>query len=436
MARKSEPLSRRAFLAASAAPPERPPNLLVILADQWRAQTLTAAGDTDLLAPNLHRLAGEGLHFRRAYASYPLCTPSRSSLITGRFPHASRTVRNSVQLPLEEPSLAAQLKSAGYATGYIGKWHLDGDARPGFVPPGPRRRGFDYWAAFNRGHSYTDSTYFRDTPEPIRPGGFEPDYQTSLAVDFIRANRARPFFLFLSWGPPHTPRTPPPRFARLYDPRRFHLRENVPADYAGQARRGHAGYYGLCSALDENVGRLLRTVDEEGIVQDTIVVFTSDHGDLLGSHGLEYKNEPFEESARVPFLLRFPRRLKGGATNDLLVSNVDFAPTLLSFCGAAIPAPVQGRDLSGLILSGRGERPESVYAEGKMGGEGEWRMIVRGLDKMVINRSMEVTHLFNLGQDPYEKENLAREPGERRKRDELLALLRAWAFRTGDRIGR
>ena len=256
--------SRREFLAAAAAKlAERPPNLLFVLADQWRAQALPAAGDTDLRAPNLHRLATEGVHFRRAYASYPLCTPARASFLTGRFPHAARTVRNSVRLPLGEPSIAAQLKAAGYATGYIGKWHLDGEERPGFVPPGERRRGFDYWAAFNRGHAYFDSTYFRDSPEPIRPGGFEPDYQTSLAIDFIRANRSRPFFLFLSWGPPHTPRTPPPAFARMYDPRQFRLRENVPAEYEETARRGLAGYYGLCSALDANLGRLLKALDEQ-----------------------------------------------------------------------------------------------------------------------------------------------------------------------------
>ncbi len=431
-------LDRRAFLrtaaAAAVAAPERRPNVLFILADQWRAQTLGAAGDPDLRAPNLDRLAREGLYFSRACASYPLCTPSRASLLTGRFPHACRTYQNNIQLPLDEVCIGGVLSKEGYATGYIGKWHLDGEAKPGFVPPGPRRRGFDYWAAFNRGHEYFDPVYFRDTGQPIRPGGFEPDYQTGLAADFIHRNRTGPFCLFLSWGPPHTPRKPPPKYARLYDPRQFRLRENVPELYEEKARAAYAGYYGLCSALDDNLGRLLKVLDEEAVADDTIVIFTADHGDMLGSHGLEFKNVPYEESARIPLLMRYPRKLRRGGTLDFLVSAVDYMPTLLSMCGAEAPRDVQGRDLAGLILDGAGERPESLYAEGRLRSSAEWRMIVRGADKMVVNSRLEVTHLYNLSQDPFEMTNLAGEAAATRKRDELKALLRTWILRTSDRL--
>lgn len=407
----------------------RPPNLLFILADQWRAQTLPSANDRDLVAPNLARLANEGVHFDRAYASYPLCSPSRASILTGRFPHACRIPRNNIQLPANEPSIAAQLRNAGYATGFIGKWHLDGEEKPGFVPPGPRRRGFDYWAAFNRGHDYFHSTYFRDDPKPIQPEGFEPDYQTALAQDFIRLNKQKPFYLFLSWGPPHTPRRPP---RDLYDPRQFRLRPNVPASYEAVARTGHAGYYSLCTALDTALGRLLKTLDEEQLSANTIVVFTSDHGDMLGSHGLEHKNLAFEESARVPLLIRYPGVLEPGSRSDLLLSNVDLMPTLLTMCGQNAPAEVQGHDVAELIRSGEGVRPESIFAEGHMGAESEWRMVVRGLDKLVINRAGEITHLFNLGEDPYEQSNLLASRARRRSQDELLALLRDWQRRTQD----
>lgn len=407
------------------------PNLLLILADQWRPQTLPAAGDPDLIAPNLKRLGEEGIHFRRAYASNPVCSPSRASLITGRFPHACRVPSNDLLLPLEEPSLAAQLKRSGYATGYIGKWHLDGAEKPGFVPPGPRRRGFDYWAAFNRGHAYYDSLYFRDSPEPLRGEGFEPEYQTGLAIDFVRKNRANRFFLCLSWGPPHTPRRPPAEFARMYDPRSFRLRANVPESYQPQARTGLAGYYGLCSALDRQLGRLLKALEEEQIASRTLVVFTSDHGDMVGSHGLEYKGVPYEESAGIPLLMRYPGRLATGLKSDLLVSNVDLAPTLLSFCGAAIPEQMQGRDLSGAILKQEAHRPESVFASGRMGGPEEWRMVVRGFDKLVVDRENQPTHLFNLAQDPFETNNLVAEPPHRRTRDEMQAHLRDWMRRIG-----
>ena len=434
MLRRREFLKSAGVLAASgmAAAPTRKPNLLFILADKWRAQTLTTSGDPDLHAPNLAQLAKQGVQFNRLYASYPLCSPSRAALLTGRFAHACGVPRNEVRLPLDQPSIAAQFKSVGYQTGYIGKWHLDGEERPGFVPPGPRRRGFDYWAAFNRGHRYFDSIYFRDAPEPIHKDGFEPDYQTDLAIDFLKRNKQNPFYLLLSWGPPHTPRTPPPRTAKLYDPRQFHLRPNVPANYEAAAREGHAGYYGLCSALDENVGRLLRALDELRLAADTIVVFTADHGDMLGSQGLEYKNVPFEESTRVPLLARNTKLLPPGASNDVLMSNVDLMPTLLGLCGVDAPEGVQGQDLSGLIANGHGRRPESVYSQGKRGSPEEWRMVVRGLDKLVADRELNVTHLYNLGSDPFEMDNLAQDSSQDLKRDELKALLKDWMRRTGD----
>ncbi len=412
----------------------RKPNLLFILADQWRPQTLPSSGDPDLEAPHLKRLAREGAHFSRVYATNPVCSPSRASVLTGRYPHACGMPRNNLLLPLEERTMAEALRQAGYATGYIGKWHLDGEDRPGFVPPGPRRRGFDYWAAFNRGHSYFSSTYYRDADTPIRAEGFEPDYQTDLAIRFIEENRSRPFYLFLSWGPPHTPRRPPPKYEKFYDPRRFHLRSNVPESYAGQARAGLAGYYGLCTALDENLGRILAAVDRAGLADDTLVAFTADHGDMVGSHGLEYKGVPFEESARIPLLMRYPRRVEAGRVDQTLVSNADYMPTLLAACGAAIPAGVQGRDLSRQLLDGAGGGPESVFSYGRLGTAGEWRMIVRGLDKLVVGRDMQPTHLYNLGHDPNEMNNLVSDTGRARSRDELRALLMDWMRRLGDRM--
>jgi arylsulfatase A-like enzyme len=429
-------LNRREFIGAAtqAAAVPRRPNLLYIVADQWRAQTTPGAKDPNLIAPNLERLTREGIHFSRCYASNPVCTPSRAAMQTGKFSHACNMPHNDLLLPLEERTIAAELGKAGYRTGYIGKWHLDGEARPGFVPPGPRRRGYQYWAAFNRGHFYFKSTYYRDSPEPIPHEGFEPDYQTSLAMDFIESNKSEPWYMFLSWGPPHTPRTPPARTKDLYKPKNFTLRENVPFSYQEKARIGHAGYCGLCTALDENIGLLLKKLDALGLAEDTIVIFTSDHGDMLGSQGLEYKGVPYEESCGIPFIMRYPRKLKGGEARDMLMSNVDHMPTLLSMCGVVPPSTVQGRDLSELILTGKGEEPSSIYAEGRMNSVNEWRMVVRGYDKLVVNSKLKATHLYNLGQDPFEKENGALSPKFSRQRDELMALLNRWRFRTGDRV--
>ncbi|MBM3797313.1 MAG: sulfatase [Acidobacteria bacterium] len=419
--------------AAETRPPR--PNVLFILPDQWRPQTLPAAGDKDLVAPALKRLSAEGTAFTRCYVTNPVCSPSRATLITGRYPHACRMPRNGLQLPLDQPSIAAQLKSAGYRTGYIGKWHLDGDARPGFVPPGERRRGFDYWAAFNRGHFYYKSEYYRDAPDPIRPAGYEPDYQTDLAIDFIKQNRTSPFYLFLSWGPPHTPRTPPSR-ARRYDPGQFRPAPNVPFAYEETARKNMAAYYGLCSSLDDNLGRLLATLDELKLADNTLVVFNSDHGDMLGAQGLEFKGVPFDESARVPLIMRWPAGgLRRGVLEDALISNADLMPSLLALCGAEIPGAVQGRNHAELMRTGEGDRAESIYSYGQLGTPGEWRMVVRGLDKLVVNTKGETTHLYNLGQDPFEMRNLATETGTpARTRDELKAHLRAWVKRVGDGV--
>jgi arylsulfatase A-like enzyme len=292
--------------------------------------------------------------------------------------------------------------------------------------PLDRRRGFDYWAAYNVAHQHYGSVYFRDTPEPIRPGGFESDYQTGLAIDFIRQKSAQPFFLYLSWVAPHSPFTPPARFA-IYDPSQIHLRPNVPESSEAEARKNAAGYYGLCTAVDENLGRLLVELDRSGLTEDTIVVFTSDHGYMLESHGLDSIDLFYEESARIPLLIRYPRRFKAGTENDSLVSNVDYAPTLLALCGLERLDGMQGANFTE-------RRAESIYAEGMLGDPGEWRTVVRGMDKLVVDSHLKVTHLYNLGQDPYEMKNLAEDSSERRKRDELLALLRRWILRTSDRV--
>lgn len=428
-------LTRRQFALAAAMQAGRRPNVLFILCDQWRRQTTPGAGDGTLRAPALARLTKESVDFTRAYVSNPVCTPSRAALQTGRYAHAVATPWNNRQLPVDRACLAEAFSAAGYQTGYIGKWHLDGDPIPGFVPPGPRRRGYQYWAAFNRGHRYYDSVYFRDEDRPIATQGFEPEYQTNLAIDFLRANQAKPFFLFLSYGPPHTPRRPPARYAATYNAQNLVLRENVPAAYAPKALEGMAGYYGLCSALDENIGRLLQTLATLKLDDNTIVIFTADHGDMLGSHGLEYKGVWYEESAGVPLLIRWPGRLKPGTQQDWLFNNIDIAPTLRGLCGLPPLEDAQGDDRSALILAaGQGERPESIYVEGRLGTPGEWRMIIRGWDKLVVDRELKPTHLYNLAQDPFEKDNLVIDRATRRKQEELLALMRRWIVKAADRV--
>jgi arylsulfatase A-like enzyme len=242
-------------------------------------------------------------------------------------------------------------------------------------------------------------------------------------ADFLGSHKNGPFFLTV---PLESPTTSHP-----LDPAQLHPRENIPSSDELDARKELALRYGDYIALDSSAGQVMASLDALGLAGNTIVVFTSDHGEQMGSQGLDGDDVALEESVRIPLAIRHPDVLPGGTKSELLVSQVDLMPTLLAWCGVPAPDGIQGHDLSGPI-SGRGERPESVYAEGKIGDKDEWRMLVLGSDKLVVNSQTEITHLYNLAADPYEMTNLAHEPSERLKRDVLLAALRASERRLAD----
>jgi arylsulfatase A-like enzyme len=348
------------------------------------------------VAPHLARLTGESVEFTRAYVSNPVSAPSRAALHTGRYSHSVGVPWNGRTLPLEYPCLSQAFAEAGYRTGYAGSWHLDGE----HVPSAPRRRGFQYWA-------------------PITDDG------SKGAIEFIGKQQASPFLLFLSLG------------GHVVGGRGgdLTLRDNVPAAFETEARRVLAGYYARCSSIDNSVGRLLQGLQEIGVAENTIIVFTSDHGDMLRSHGLEGTGIWYEESAAVPLLMRWPGKLAAGSKQDWLFNNIDIAPTLRGLCGLPPIEGAQGEDRSTLVRNkGAGERPESIYVQGELGKPQEWRMVVRGWDKLVVDRELKATHLYNLAQDPFEKDNLAGDRGTIRRQEELTALIRRWIVRTGDRV--
>ncbi|MGI8913966.1 MAG: sulfatase-like hydrolase/transferase [Chloroflexota bacterium] len=315
-------------------------NLLFVFPDQMQAGAMGVAGHSTVQTPTLDRLARQGLRCTKAIANCPLCTPSRATMLSGRYPLGHGAVTNWLPLPTEAPTFGQVLRDAGWRTGYIGKWHLNGAQRQaGFVPPGPQRHGFDYWAAFNDGHHYFDGVYFRDDPKPIPIHGYEPDGQTDLAIDFIEQS-AEPWALFVSWGPPHQPYNDVlDAYKALYDPASVYVRSNTE----GGNRQIVADYYAAITALDANLGRLLAAVEREGQTRRTLVVFTTDHGDMLFSHGLREKHQPYEESIRVPLLVRFPGILAEGKVYDGLVTIADpfqqrnlvaepSAPSVLNAC--------------------------------------------------------------------------------------------------------
>lgn len=335
------------------------PNLVFLLADQLRASATGYDGDPNVRTPNLDRLAAASVNFRNAVSVCPVCTPYRAALMTGRFPTTSGMFLNDLYLPDEERCLAEILRDAGYATAYIGKWHLDGHGRESFIPP-ERRQGFDYWKAAECDHDYNHSHYYAgDSPEKRFWDGYDAFAQTRDAQQYIRdhARSGRPFALFVSYGIPHFPHhTAPERFKALYPSERIRFLPNVPREMQTDALRREAqGYYAHTSALDECVGEIVRTLAETGLEQDTILVFTSDHGEMLGSHGVPVttKQVPWDESARVPFLLRYPRAHATGRVAATPLTTPDILPTLLRLTGLKVPKTVEGRDLSAVVRRGR-----------------------------------------------------------------------------------
>lgn len=332
------------------------PNVLYVFADQWRQQATGYAGNPNVQTPHLDALAGESVNFTHALAGCPVCCPARASLLTGQRPLTHGVFVNDVPLRPRGPSIAQAFAGAGYETAYIGKWHVDGHGRSSYIPP-ERRLGFDYWKVLECTHDYNHSVYYAgDSAQKRIWDGYDAIAQTQDACAYIRehANNDKPFLLMLSWGPPHAPyATAPAEYRERYDPAEIDLRPNVPDGMAAAAREWLAGYYAHCTALDDCVGELLNTLQACGIENDTIFVFTSDHGDMLGSHGRTKKQQPWEESIRVPFLLRYPG-LPAWQPRETSarIDTPDLMPTLLGLCDIPIPESVEGLDFSGHIAGG------------------------------------------------------------------------------------
>lgn len=345
----------RSGLAPAAAPSARP-NILFIVADQWRGQAFGFAGDPNAKTPNIDRFERQCVNFTQAVAGMPVCSPTRASLLTGQRPQTHGVFLNDVPLSTNAVTLPKVLKAAGYDTGCIGKWHIDGHgSRSAFIPR-ERRQGFDYWKVLECSHDYTNSFYYADGPEKLKWEGYDAIAQTRDAKRYLRdpARMARPFLLWLAWGPPHNPyETAPPKYRALFSPENIQLRPNVSEAARARARRELAGYYAHCAALDDCFGELLATLAETGLATNTIVVFTSDHGDMLWSQDQQRKQRPWEESARVPLLFRLPVSLGIGPKRLAVAINTeDVMPTLLNLCALPAPESVEGFDFTGAMRGG------------------------------------------------------------------------------------
>lgn len=315
------------------------------------------AGDPNVQTPYLDKLSKESLNFVNATSTCPICTPYRASLLTGQYPLTHGLFMNDLCLPDNGHSLGQELKSADYNTGWIGKWHLDGHGRNGYIPR-ERRQGFDYWKVLECTHDYNNSQYYQgDNKEPVLWEKYDAFCQTEDAVDYITSHQDKPFALFVSFGTPHDPYdTAPVDLKALYPADKLILRENVYKHRQPQACEQLSGYYAHITAIDRCVEKIDEALEQTGQKENTIFIFTADHGDLLESHNQSGDNErgprkqmPYDESVIVPFLLRYPGKYTNSKTINLTLGTPDIMPTLLSMADLGIPETVEGNDLTKLI---------------------------------------------------------------------------------------
>jgi arylsulfatase A-like enzyme len=332
------------------------PNVIYILTDQWRAKATGYNGDPNAHTPHIDKLAAESINFANAIGTSPVCTPARAAFLTGRFPTTTGVFMNDVSLSPDENSIGKAFKAGGYDTAYIGKWHVDGHGRASYIPP-ERRQGFDYWKVLECTHDYQNSQYYdNNNPEIKTWPGYDAFAQTKDAQTYIKdhTNTDNPFFLVLSLGPPHFPHhNAPKEYQKMFSPDTITFAPNTTfktPDEEAYTRKEAAGYYAHIAALDTCVRDLVETIKTQGLEENTILIFASDHGETMGAH----QKPPFtkqifwDESCRVPFLLKYPPITANKSLKKIMtpLGTVDIMPTLLSLCGLDIPNTVEGTDLS------------------------------------------------------------------------------------------
>jgi arylsulfatase A-like enzyme len=470
------------------------PNLLFILTDQQRYDSMACYGNTQIDTPNLNRLAGESVVFEHAYVTQPVCSPARASLMTGFYPHACGVTRCNVPLPADLPTLAEMLPGE-YACAHMGKWHLGDEI---FA-----QHGFERWVG-------SEDTYrrFYSSPELLdhlseyhhflAAAGFEPDAESlgqrvysrhmaasleepytkaaflgQQAVQYLNEIGDRPFCLVVSYLEPHPPHTGP--FNEHYDPAGLPVGPNfrckpaanapllnrVMAAYYAQSEeygidlRSEAGwrevrarYWGNITLVDRSVGAILNALEANGLADDTIVVYTSDHGEMAGDHGILGKTVMYEEAVRVPMLLRVPALGRQGRLIPGNFSQIDLLPTLLELMGEPVPDGLQGVSRASVLVGRETLAGNPVFIQWNerdghpMPGEAEvnremrtpWRSAIAP-DRWKLNLSAyDQCELYDLNADPAELTNLYDDPEQQERVKALTEMILEWQETFGDSV--
>jgi len=412
------------------------PNLLIIHTDQQSFWTLGCYGGTVVETPNIDRLAANGALFSNFFTNSAVCTPSRGCFVTGRYPTSHGAHENCIPLNRDEVTFAEVLRRAGYRTGYVGKWHLDGNPRPGWVHP-ERSMGFeDARYMFNRGHwkKIEDFPMNKKDQPVVHPYAvigdeetYATDWLTNKTLEFLEADDERPFCHMLSLPDPHGPVHVRPPYDMMFDPeemplpRTFHpenlpdwaldLQEKSPwgmgkPDREERLQKFLALYYGEVKLIDDSVGRIIAVLEEKGLLENTIVVFTTDHGEYAGEQGAHGKNQLYETAYRIPMIVHWPEGIAPGIRIDNVMSTVDFQPTILGLMGMEACGREQGRDGSAFL---RGEKPAwDDYAHLHHSSHTRAGIFTREYELALVEDGDNI--LFDRINDPDQLNNLYRDP--------------------------
>ena len=427
------------------------PNVLLIITDEHNFRTLgcyrqvLSPSQAEMWGrgavvetPNLDRIANEGVICTRAYATAPVCTPCRAAMITGRYPHNTGAPQNNMVLDRKIPTLADRLGDVGYRTSFIGKWHLGGPGKPEWAPKvdgGFQTTDF----MFNRGHwkkfeinngkprvaarKNGAPTYGVDDADE---NSFSTDWLTDRAIEFIEDENSKPFFTVISYPDPHGPNTVRAPYDHRFDdlpfsaPRTYQTGIEPPGWLGGGKKhpkfRGAdmSRYFGMVRCIDDNVGRLLNHLAKKQELANTLIIMTSDHGDLCYEHDRQNKGNPYEGSARVPMLMRMPGRIPASVVYPQPMGTVDLTPTVIGLLNLSNNADDEGRDLSGELVTADKtrniNRPSAITFLRNAGTNAAWIAAVDDRYKLIVSTN-DRPWLFDAQQDPDELLNFYKRPG-------------------------
>ncbi|MCL2832511.1 MAG: sulfatase-like hydrolase/transferase [Treponema sp.] len=402
------------------------PNIVFFFTDQQRWDTIGVYGQPLEVTPNIDKMAGEGTLFEYGFTCQPVCGPARACLQTGLYASQTGNYRNSISLPTDRKLLAHYMKEAGYETGYIGKWHLASDRKTGTdyketaVPPQLRGGYDDYWLAADAlehtSHGY-NGYLFDAAMNRVDFKGYRADCITDFAINYINSRELnKPFYLMLSFLEPHH-QNDHNQYEGPDGSKEKFKDFTVPGDLNGTAgdwKENYPDYLGCCASLDQNLGRLFRALDDKGILDNTIIIYSSDHGSHFRTRNKEYKRSGHENSIRVPFIL-WGKEFNSGRKINEMVSLIDIPPTILKAAGAGIPKDWQGRPVQDL-LSGCNDWREEIFVQTTEAGitrvirTKKWKYsICAVMDRetgLAAGNIFNEEFLFDLENDPFEKTNL------------------------------